>query len=288
VAAILNNQVIRHLSMNSSAIILETEEILIKDKVIVDERTTAQSIGSTHPNLSLINAVGLGSDVLQNPKKYKGFMGISMGHKFFSKENMREYFKFFSEYFSDFVIVIMDDPDMHNFMIFKELSGPEALKKARNISDEIKVAYEKIKTGLKVSNIEIIQFRDFVNTVEYNAISDVIHQEFKDDKQFNKDIEYMVINTINGKIDEYVKEKSIKLGSNEYSEIIERLKLYALEEFIALVYFTKEDYLIEIDPHKEFQTKENLFNNHYPSLLNKLGLNLKRGHLDLQLIFSKY
>jgi hypothetical protein len=54
---------------------------------------------------------GLGEEALRITKKYNGFMGVSIPHRFFSKKTMQYYTEWGSHQFEEFIILLMDDPE---------------------------------------------------------------------------------------------------------------------------------------------------------------------------------
>lgn len=228
------------------------------------------------PAMVIESTTDLGSDAIQNPGKYAGFMGISVGHKFFSKTTMEYFLQWGSKMFSEFLILLMDDPDMYNFKVFENLTETEALNKARIIGDERARSYQKVIRKIGVTNIKIVQFRDFIYTPKYIDLLIKTKEYSIHNQEFKYELLGLMEEGIGGKIEEYVKQKS--LTAEEIVTIKETLSGYILEEFVSLLYFTENGYPIEVDPTKEFSTKTMVYNNAFPEF-NKLQSLSKRGHI---------
>lgn len=218
---------------------------------------------------------GLGQDVLDHPKKYNGFMGISIRNRFFTKKNMRQYFMWGSKQFKEFVVFLMDDPDKYNFMVFKNLDEEAALSKAREISDDTKKAYSKILRGLNIKNVRILQFRDFNKEGEYVALSYLIKKYVNTDQIFFDSLYTIMENIVGKKFNDFSKKKQI--SEEKSHELNKKLFQYIIEEAVSVIYFT-EKYLIEIDPTPEFLVKKLLYEGKFPDLYKQLHLN-GRGHI---------
>ena len=230
---------------------------------------------SPHPMI-IESATDLGIDALQNPGKYAGFMGISVGHKFFSKATMEYFFLWGSQIFKEFIILILDDPDTYNFMIFEDLTKEIALNKARIIGDEKARSYKKVINKLGVKNIKIVQVRDFSQNTHYLNLYTKIKAYTEINSSFKQELFNLMENGIGGKIQEHIKSRNIT--QKEAADIKEILSEYILEEFVSLVYFTEYGYPIEIDPTREFSTKKLLYEGQFPDLSRALQLT-KRGHV---------
>lgn len=223
-------------------------------------------------NMIIEQSTDLGKDALENPKKYNGFLGVSILHKFFSKKNMKFYFEWCSKQFNEFFIILMDDPDKYNFQIFKNMTEKDSLEHARKISDQLKRGYEKVLRDLDISNIKILQFRDFNNDKKYKAILQAINDSNKSNKEFSKDLNHLMDIGIGGKIEELTFDKK---GIEEARRILIN---YIIEELASIIYLSENHHPIELDPTIEFITKKRIYEGDFPELYDKLKLT-KRGHI---------
>lgn len=234
------------------------------------------STASLQPPMIIESTTDLGTDAIQNPGKYTGFMGISVGHKFFSKATMELFFLWGSHLFKEFLILLMDDPDKYNFMIFENLSEEQALKKAQTIGDERARSYEKVIRKIGATNIRVVRFRDFNESKIYNDILLKTKQFSTKDLAFKKELLHLMEEGIGGKIQEYALQKNLSL--NEISPIKEILSGYILEEFVSLLYFTENGFPIEVDPTREFSTKKFVYEGMFDDFKQYLSLT-RRGHI---------
>lgn len=221
----------------------------------------------------------LGQDALDNPQKYSAFLGVSIRNFFFSKKTMRAYFIWASKQFKELVVLLMDDPDKYNLIALKGMDEMSALKTARNMSDDTKSAYTKIIRDLRVENIRIVQFRDFINDPKYMAFAKKVKDFYTADKKFQKAIyEEMCANV----------EKKIKHLTEEERQVAEQILVkYMYEETVPMLYFTNFGYPIEIDPHREFIVKKTLYEGQFKGLHKALSLD-KRGHFFARPEFNQY
>jgi tRNA-dependent cyclodipeptide synthase len=220
------------------------------------------------------NISDLAKDALDNPGKFNGFMGVSLLHRFYSKENMSNYFTWCSKRFNKFTLVLMDDPDRYNFIVFKKINVREGLALARKISDEIKSGYNKLLLDMKIDNVEIMQFRDFISSNEYKLIFSEIEKYIEMNPNFKDDLVRLMNNGIGGKIEKLSKQ----ITTEEFENAKHILFQYIVEEIAAIIYFTENGYPIEIDPSIEFSTKKRIYEADFTGLYSKLKLT-KRGHI---------
>ncbi len=208
----------------------------------------------------------LGKNALENPKKYSGFLGVSIPHKFFSKKNIKFYSEWGSKQFKEFIILLMDDPEKYNFQVFKNMNEKDALKHARKKSDELKQGYSKVLRNLKIDNLKIMQFRDFVTNKKYGEILHEINTLFDSNGSFRKDLLKLMEVNIGGKIKELSNDKKLILVN------------YLIEELASILYLTETGYVVELSPNPEFTTKKRIYEGDFPELYNALQLT-KRGHI---------
>lgn len=218
----------------------------------------------------------LGKDALNNPKKYKGFMGVSIPHKFFAKKRMKHYFPWFSKTFEEFVVILMDDPEKYNFIVFKNLDEEEALRKSRKVGNEIKASYEKVLRGNDINNVRVITFRDILEDSKYKEILNTIQEEIPKNNSLQNDLENLMKIGVGNKIDEFVNFN--KLSTNEAEDIRDTLFNYIVEELASIIYLTEIGYTIEVDPTIEVTTKKFLYESKFDNLPKELNLS-RRGHI---------
>ena len=228
------------------------------------------------PAMVIESTTDLGSDAIQNPGKYAGFMGISVGHKFFSKTTMEYFLHWGSHIFKEFIVILLDEPDTYNFMVFESMEYEEARKKARTIGDEKRRAFEKVVRKIGVSNVKILCFRDYSQNSSFKKILETTHTFVKTNAEFKKDLYQLIMHSIGNKIELLQKERS--LSPLEVIQVQDTLADYIIEEFSSLLYFTENGYPIEVDPTREFSTKSMIYNHTFPNFTELLSLST-RGHI---------
>lgn len=229
---------------------------------------------------------GIAKEVIDGNNSLNGFFGISIRHRFFSKINMIEYFKWISPRFKGFNILLMDDPDKYNLMVLKNYDDDEALKRAREISDLIKIGYERNLKHLNIENIKVIQFRDFINDPMYITFLQKIRDFVSHNSKFKKSLEVLMEKNVGIKIKEFFKTNSFSKEDEEKKR--HTLLQYIIEEIASILYMTEKGFKIEIDPTEEFLTKTDIYNGLYPDLNKALGLTTERGHIFLQVENQSY
>lgn len=235
-----------------------------------------QQIDGDGLEMIIERATGLGLSALENPMTYKGFMGVSILHKFYSKKRMYYYFKWASQLFKEFAIILMDDPDQYNFMVFSNMDKLDALAKAREISDEIKRSYERELTKLGIKNIKVIQFRDFKENKAFKKLVKATYEFMEKNTSFKEDLYSLIEVGIGGKIIEY--QKNNHLNEEKIIDVHTQLSAYIIEELASIIYFTETGYQIEVDPTKEFSTKKYLYAKKFKKMDEYFTIT-ERGHI---------
>ena len=218
----------------------------------------------------------LAREAIENKKTISGFMGISIRNKFFSHKNLEPYFVWASEYFKEFTILLMDDPDRHNYILFSNNPPEEAITKARRMGEDKRIGYKKILKNLGITNIKIIRFVEFENEKIYTDSLKSLFLETTKSTELKEDLVKVLERGIGGKIMEFAHANN--LSKEQVSELIDNLLSYVIEELAATIYLTETGSPIEIDPYAEVSTKKLIYENNIAGLYEKLHLT-KRGHV---------
>jgi tRNA-dependent cyclodipeptide synthase len=222
------------------------------------------------------NTSGLGEKALTHKGKYNAFMGISILHKYFAPKRMKYFLKWGSKVFNKFTILLIDDPDIYNFMTFKKMDQLTALKKARRISSEKEASYQKLIEKYNLENVSVTKFQDFEKETLYTKYLTTIKRYYFENSDFHEDVRELLF-SITGKIDEY--QRTHELTDEQVDQVIENSLInYLIEELATIIYFSELNHPIEVDPTEEFPTKRNLYVGKYPEIARELGLS-KRGHI---------
>jgi len=152
-----------------------------------------------------------------NSKKFSIWIGISLGNKFFTKENIREYILWALEKTKDDILVVIGD-NLHsiNLEILDGYNKVSALRKAIEIGDKKEKEINEIILELppdKAKLIKIVRFAH-VTSSKYHALRlEILRNEFKSNSNFNS----MIIDTI--KENKKVQEK--QLSNTELDKLAE-------------------------------------------------------------------
>jgi tRNA-dependent cyclodipeptide synthase len=157
-------------------------------------------------------------------KKFNMLIGISLGNKYFSPENIREYINWALENTKERVAILI--PDKIHAVNYEVKSGykPEravklASKEGAKVQEVVEIILNELSED-KRSLVEVLIW-DKIETPEYQRMVAILRQEFKDNEKFRNLILEIVKENI----------KSEKLTDADY----ERLASYPLEELPMLI-----------------------------------------------------
>lgn len=189
---------------------------------------------------------------------------------------MESYILWGSKQFRQFFVLLMDDPDLYNYVIFSSNSYNTARAKARQMGYEKKVGYQRIAAKYNCTNITVLTFSDFIYKKEYQSTLSACRDYLAIDKAYQDDLISIMHKGIGGKIEEYFDQN--RFSEKEKKFTINTLFQYILEEFAAIIYVSEQIAPIEVDPYEEFSTKTQLYAGAYPDLAARIGIT-QRGHL---------
>ena len=158
-------------------------------------------------------------------KKFNIFIGISLGKKYFSKDNIQTYIEWALENTKEKVAVLIPDK-IHaiNYEVKNEYSPERAATHARQKGDEIERTIVEIIHELKIptSKLEIVRWEQIENE-SYRHMLDVIRNAFNKNTTFHKTVIDIVKN-------------APQMGTGELSETqFEKLSQYVVEELPMLI-----------------------------------------------------
>lgn len=211
----------------------------------------------------------LGNEALEADQEYSAFLGISINHPFFSKENIKSYTEWCSEEFDEFYLLLMDDPDRHNFRVFKDMDETQAREHARQISDELSRGYRKVKRGGNHDSLHITRFKDFTDEQAYQTILGTVQDRFETHDEFHQSLRDLMQVGIGEKIND---DPNITATDERV------LANYIIEELASIIYYTEHIATIELDPTRELTTKKELYEDTSPEITNELSLS-DSGHI---------
>ena len=167
-------------------------------------------------------------------KKFNIWIGISLGNKYFTKRNIKEYILWALEHTKeDVAILIADKIHAINYQIRNHYTKQRALQVALRKGQEIKQSVSKIIKQLpkeQQDKTSVLLWQDIESNKEYKSAKKSILQEFNTNSLFHK------------KIVEISKENIVSKFNDEE---VEKLSSYVLNElpiFIKGIRYKKKIY----------------------------------------------
>lgn len=159
-------------------------------------------------------------------KKYNIFIGISIGNRWFTKENLRGYLKLALNYTKDKVLVLIADK-IHfiNYSVRNKSNTKKAnLRRVLRKGDKFEKLLKELISELpieKQSKIRILHWRDYEKDDEfYKKYSSIIYKEFNSKNDFKEDMLQIVKKSTKDR--DFLEEEYLILSK------------YMLEEFVVL------------------------------------------------------
>ncbi len=159
------------------------------------------------------------------PQKFNIYLGISLGNKWFTKENLEQYLKWALANTKDKVLVLIADKiQAINYEIRDKRSYEASLKKSQRRGKEIKEEINSIINKFSSEEQEKIVILDW-ETYEkkdsfYKEYTPLIYKEFETNLHFKEEVLELTKKSI----------KDREFGENKYL----KLANYFLEEFTSL------------------------------------------------------
>jgi len=158
-----------------------------------------------------------------NSKKFNIFIGISLGNKWFTKENFQEYLNWALEHTKDKVLFwIGDKIQAINYNVrnknHSKYNNNRALKNGLKIREMLKDLISELPRE-KQNKIKILRWEEYEEYDEFcKKYTSIIYNEFKKNPKFQKEILQLIKKLITDR----------KFSDEEYLE----LSKYLLEEFV--------------------------------------------------------
>lgn len=206
-------------------------------------------------------------------------LGISVGHRNFSKEKISELVNFSSNKFKKTLILLVDSIKKYNWMAFYNMDETEANNKAITEGIQYRKAIERTiitlaNEKIDVSNIYIMNRNEISDLIPwYKETLNILKEEYIQNKIFKNDCLKMT--------EKYIESKQIEEITLEQKEIAVNFLLNELSLFLLIGISTKEKYCIDIYPGR-FPVMENIINKKYTNLSKKLPQNIIYGHIEIE------
>jgi len=220
----------------------------------------------------------LANQALEKPKSYNGFMGVSQGKPYFSKDNIEAYFRFALGHFDKFLLIVDDWLAQHNYAAFRGLSDEQALQKARFEGQKNIRAFESVKRKLQQENYEVDRIRiaslsELIDEQVRQRI-EIIERHYQQDPKFRKDARAWLW--------KYIKNEARESGlQGEALEVaVDRSIKYLIQELALLNTMPERGYQVETYPGSN-SVQKNIFEGKYTELGRELNFSRDYGFMEV-------
>lgn len=125
-------------------------------------------------------------------KKHNIWIGVSLGNRYFAKENTKQYIEWALEHTKDKVlIVVVDDIYAINLEVLDSRSFESARSRALKLGNEKYREIEEILQKLSNSNkekISLVHWKNIADTNEYKDRYRLVRNEFESNKEFHDEV----------------------------------------------------------------------------------------------------
>lgn len=179
--------------------------------------------------MRIASHLNITAEEIQN-KKHNIWIGISLGNKYFTKENIEEYIIWALANTKESVLVVIPDA-LHaiNLEILDRRSSNKALAKAVKIGDEKNKEIEEIISTLseeEKGKIKVVRWKDILNHDSYKQNIELIKNEYKNNPEFH---DLILDITKSGRLDR--SERISKMTEVELDRLADYV-LYELPHFV--------------------------------------------------------
>ncbi|MCX6716330.1 MAG: tRNA-dependent cyclodipeptide synthase [Candidatus Taylorbacteria bacterium] len=211
-------------------------------------------------------------------KKFNIYLGISLGNKFFSKENLKKYLDWAFDYTKERILfVIADTNHAKNYEVFNDYSPEKALRHALRDGDKVVSIINEIIADIpkdKRDIISIVRWADLQNLPYYKRMGRVVFDEFKTNQAFQD----FVLNVVK----ENLKDRASELSIDQKKKLAE----YVLDEIPVMVNGIEfNNYLYNLYPYPGAGSYDDLLmglqnKTMFIELANKLVINNRTAEIE--------
>jgi len=208
-------------------------------------------------------------------KEHNIYLGISLGNKWFTKENMREYLHWALKYTKKRVAFLVADT-LHaiNYEVRNNETPEKARKRAIRMGDKMISVIKELIEELPLKQqglIDIVRWDSIDKSMEHVKMKEILYSEFKNNKEFREKILELVRTAINREKRDFTDEQLVSLARYVLEELPEILNgftyngtyydLYIYPDDSLLTKFTEQLQQKEIFPylHAKLLIKNNIF-----------------------------
>lgn len=232
-------------------------------------------------NLKIIRTWELGYDVISHPKKYNGFLGISLTSPYYKKKNILSYIEFGIKNFEKFMLFPVDIPYRYNYIVFEGLSEKDAYAKAKKLGDDLERYLYKILRNISVEKeIKILRWEDLIKNEKALRILNYFEKLIYESKELNEDIRNHILEQ-----SPHIEKRLLnnkKIGNFNIKTQRKTLYRFLMDE-IAMFIFIQEflGYKIRLSGYPESNIIINIYNNKYFDF-KKFGIDGEIGQIQLK------
>jgi len=149
-----------------------------------------------------------------NSRKFNIFIGISLGNKWFTKENIKEYILWsLDKTRRDILVFVADGLHAINYQYKDHYSWERALGRAERVGDKYIEIIKEIINELpdeKKKLITLIRWADLENSEGYEEDQKIIYDEFENNLEFKEFILNIVRSSVSKIADRIFKDEEIE------------------------------------------------------------------------------
>ncbi|MFA6554112.1 MAG: tRNA-dependent cyclodipeptide synthase [Candidatus Paceibacterota bacterium] len=208
-------------------------------------------------------------------KRHNIWLGISLGNKYFFKDNIEKYIKWAIANTKDGVLIVIPDA-LHtvNLEVLDKRSPKRALRKATKIGDKKNEEIQEIIATLSSEDrnkVRVVRWGDVTQNEIYKYNLQAIKDEFVNNKEFH---DFMTDIVVSGRSD---RVESISKMSQEELDRLTDYVLYELPLFVNGVHIQGSDLVYTLLPYPGLNKLDDLcigLSNRtmFPHLADKLHL----------------
>lgn len=218
-----------------------------------------------------------------NSKSHNIWIGVSLGNKYFTKENLDKYIRWAIDHTKENILVVIADT-LHavNLEVLDHRNPEKALKKAIRIGDEKNKEIEEIISNLsdeQKKKVRVVRWNDSLKNPSYLHNVELVKNEFRNNPDFHK----LIIGIVNvGRADR--SERLSNMTAFELDNLANYI-LYELPHFVNGVQGYGSDTVYTVLPYPGLNKLDELcvgLSNRtvFPELAKKLNVSHKIGILE--------
>lgn len=210
-------------------------------------------------------------------KKFNIWFGISIGNRYFTKNNIKQYISFGIDNTNDkLLILIPDELNIINYEVKYKYSKEKAKELALKQGEEYKRSILKILNTFpkeKQCKVIIVKWKDITfNNIEYQNMKNLLLKEFDNNQEFHR----VIINIVKENV------KNNEFSDKEFSQ----LASYILDElplFISSLKYEGNIFGLLIYPGIgiDYLTIDLQIGKQFPELTKKLNIKTKAAFLEI-------